>query len=369
VDPLQRLTRIPFLNRCRIPSDVRDVRSIGAEIPARELGISQGRVERVWDAVEALYRTGVHPALQLCIRYRGRVVLQRALGHARGNSPGDSAETPKILATTETPFCLFSASKAITAMVIHKLDEKGVLHLEDRVCDFIPEFARHGKERMTLRHVLSHRAGIPNLPPQALDLELLEHPDRVVELLCDSRPRSRPGRWLAYHAVSGGFVLGEVVRNALGTTLPHVVELSNDPRFLSGIIPAGNVVSNADELSAFYQCLMDDGCLDGVRVFEPRTIQHATSEQTYYELDFTLGVPIRYSLGFMLGGAVSLYGVDNVEAFGHLGLSNVLGYADPEREISVGLLNSGKPVVASHVVRLMRVVLEIGRALPRRRSG
>jgi CubicO group peptidase (beta-lactamase class C family) len=423
VDPLQRLTRIPFLNRCRVPSDVRDVRSIGAEVPARELGISQGRVERVWDAVEALYRTGVHPALQLCIRYRGRVVLQRALGHARGNSPGDSAETPKILATTETPFCLFSASKAITAMVIHKLDEKGVLHLEDRVCDFIPEFARHGKERMTLRHVLSHRAGIPNLPPQALDLELLQHPDRVVELLCDSRPRSRPGRWLAYHAVSGGFVLGEVVRqvtgqdirtvlakeileplglrwlrygvaaadvpsvavnamtgppvpppistilrNALGTTLPHVVELSNDPRFLSGIIPSANVVSNADEVSAFYQCLLDDGCLDGVRVFEPRTIQHATSEQSYYELDFTLGVPVRYSLGFMLGGRVSLYGVDNVEAFGHLGLSNVLGYADPEREIAVGFVNSGKPIVASHVARLMRVVLEIGRAFPRRHS-
>lgn len=424
VDPLQRLTRLPFLKRCRIPDDVRDVRSLGAEVPARELGISQGRVERVWDAVEALYRTGVHPALQLCIRYRGQIVLHRALGHARGNSPGDSADSPKILATTETPFCLYSASKAITAMVVHKLDERGVLHLEDRVCDFIPEFARHGKQRITLRHVLAHRAGIPNLPRQALDLELLESPERVVELLCDSRPRSRPGRWLAYHAVSGGFVLGEVVRrvtgqdirsvlekeiveplgfrwlrygvaaadvprvavnattgppvpppastilrNALGTTLAHAVEISNDPRFLTGIIPAANVVATADELSAFFQCLMEEGSLNGVRVFEPRTVQHATSEQTYYELDLTLGVPIRYSLGFMLGGAISLYGVDNAEAFGHLGLSNILGYADPGREISVGFLNSGKPVVASHVARLMRVVLEIGRAFPRRERG
>ena len=180
-------------------------------------------MERVWDAAEALYRTGVHPALQLCIRYRGQVVLHRVLGHARGNSPRDGADTPKVLATTETPFCLFSASKAITAMVIHKLDEKGVLHLEDRVCDFIPDFARHGKERITLRHVLSHRAGIPNLPPQALDLDLLEHPDRVVKLLCDSRPRSRPGRWLAYHAVSGGFVLGEVVRQVTGQDIRSVL--------------------------------------------------------------------------------------------------------------------------------------------------
>ena len=106
-----------FLNRCRIPDDVRDVRSIGAEVPGRELGISQGRIERIWDGVEAIYRTGVHPALQLCIRYRGQVVLHRALGHARGNSPGDSEDTPKILATSETPFCLFSASSSLTSSV------------------------------------------------------------------------------------------------------------------------------------------------------------------------------------------------------------------------------------------------------------
>jgi CubicO group peptidase (beta-lactamase class C family) len=426
VDPLQRLTRVPFLNRCRIPDDVRDVRSVAAEVPGREFGLSQGRIERVWDAVEALYRTGVHPALALCIRYRGAVVLNRALGHARGNSPKDDPETPKLLATTETPFCLFSASKAVTAMVIHKLDEKRVLHIDDRVAEYIPEFARYDKERITLHHVLAHRAGIPNLPPNALDLELLAQPERVVEVLCQSRPRGRPGRWLAYHAVTGGFLLGEVVRRvtgqnirsvlekeiaeplglrwmrygvksedaaqvalnactgppapppisgilrkALGMPLARVVEISNDPRFLAGVVPAANVVSNADEFSAFFQCLLDGGELEGVRVFDPRTVQRATSEQSYYELDFTLGVPIRYGLGFMLGGPMSLFGVNNPEAFGHLGLANVIGWADPEREIAVGFVNSGKPIVSSHVPRLLRVVLEIGRAFPRRalRSG
>src|SRR5262245_66133739 len=87
-------------------------------------------------------------------------------------------------------------------MVIHKLDEKGMLRLEDRVCEFIPAFGRHGKDRITLRHILAHRAGIPALPPEAIDLELLGHPDRVVEILCDARTRTRPGRMLAYHAVS-----------------------------------------------------------------------------------------------------------------------------------------------------------------------
>lgn len=421
IDLIHLLTRlpVPFLARCKVPSDVAQVRTIGPEVPSRELGIPQGKIEQIWATAEGLYRAGLHPAIQLCIRHRGQVVLNRALGHASGNAPGDSPDAPKLLATPETPFCIFSASKAIAAMVIHKLDEKGLLHLEDRVCEFIPEFARHGKERITLRHILAHRAGIPNLPPEAVDLDLLGHPDRVVEFLCESRPRTRPGRLLAYHAVSGGFVMGEVVRrvtgqdigavlakeileplglrwmrfgvkpedvervavnaftgppapsplsrllrNALGMSLEEAVEISNDRRFLTGIVPAANVVTTADELSAFYQCLLEEGTLGGVRVFDSRTVRHATSEQSYWELDFTLGLPLRYGLGFMLGGPVSFYGWDSPDAFGHLGLSNVISWADPGRNISVALLNSGKPLLSLHVVRLTQLLLEIARAFP-----
>jgi hypothetical protein len=148
--------------------------------------------------------TGVHPALQLCIRRRGEIVLNRAIGHAAGNAPQDARDAARIPCTTQTPFNIFSASKAITAMLIHKLDEERLLHLEDPVCEFIPEFARHGKHRITIRHILSHRAGIPNLPPDALDLDLLGRPEVIVAILADAKLRSRPGRLLAYHAVSGG---------------------------------------------------------------------------------------------------------------------------------------------------------------------
>ena len=424
LDPIGWITsrRLPFVARSVVPRDLALVTSRGEEVPPDELGVSAQAIARIWRAAERLYRTGVHPALQLCIRYRGAVVLHRAIGHASGNAPGDPEGAPKVLATPATPFNIFSASKAVTAMVIHKLDEKGMLRLEDRVSDFIPAFGRHGKDRITLHHILAHRAGIPNLPPEAIDLDLLGHPDRVIEMLSDARPRTRPGRLLAYHAVSGGFVLGEVVRQvcgqdirrvlekeileplrfrwmrygvtredlprvasnaftgppvppplaqilrgALGTSLAHVVELSNDPRFLLGTIPSANVVTTADELAAFFQCLLNEGELDGVRVFDPRTIHRATSEQSWWEVDFTLGLPIRYGLGFMLGGAVSLFGVDNPAAFGHLGLSNVIGWADPDREIAVALLNNGKPVLSTHVVPLAQLLVEIGRAFPRGR--
>jgi CubicO group peptidase (beta-lactamase class C family) len=422
LDPIRNLARLPLslLGRCRIPDHLDEVLDVAAEVPGREVGIPQARIDAVWRAAEGLYRAGVHPALQLCIRHRGQVVLHRALGHAEGNAPQDPPDAPQRLATTDTPFNIFSAAKAVTAMVIHKLDEKRALHLEDRVCDFIPEFAQHGKDRITLRHILAHRAGIPNLPPESLDLDLLGHPERVVEILCEARPRSRPGRLLAYHAVTGGFVLAEVVRRitgqdirsvlakeileplgmrwmrygvapadvpcvavnamtgppppppmaqilrgALGTSLARVVELSNDPRFLTGIVPSANIVTTANELCAFFECLLREGELEGVRVFEPRTVRHATAEQNYWELDFTLGMPIRYGLGFMLGGPVSLYGVDNHEAFGHLGLSNVIAWADPDRDISVALLNSGKPILTLHVVRLFQLLNEVARAFPR----
>jgi len=426
LDPLYWITRanIPGTSRCRIPDRLDDVIHVGLEDPQRA-DVDPAAVERVWGAVEALYRTGVHPALQIQVRRHGVVVLHRAIGHARGNAPDDPPDAEKVPATTATPFDLYSASKAVTAMVIHKLDEQHALHLEDRVCDYIPEFERHGKHRITLRHLLAHRAGIPNLPPDAIDLDLLAHPERVVEILCDAELRTRPGRLLAYHAVSGGFVLGEVVRrvtgddirtvlareiceplglrwlrygvrpedlplvardaltgppvppplstllrNALGAELPRVIELANDPRFLTGIIPSANVVSNADELCAFYQCLLDEGTLRGTRVFEPRTIRHATAESSYWEVDLTLGVPLRYGLGFMLGSrGPNLFGWDNPSAFGHLGFSNIFSWADPARDLAVVLLSSGKPVLSLHAIRLVQWLVEVHRAFPRTRAG
>jgi CubicO group peptidase (beta-lactamase class C family) len=423
IDPLAWIPRIPLaaLARCDVPRDLDAVTSLAPETPPEEVGLERAAVERVWEAARALYRTGVHPAIQLCIRRHGEIVLHRAIGHAAGNAPGEPAGAPLVPCTTQTPFNIFSASKAITAMVIHKLDEEHLLHLEDRVCDFIPEFSSHGKHRITIRHILAHRAGIPNLPPEAIDLDLLGRPERVIEILSNAETRSRPGRLLAYHAVSGGFVLAEIVRrivgrdirsvlvdrisrplglrwlsygvapedvasvavnaftgppvppplswilkNALGTTLSHAVELSNDPRFLTGIIPSGNVITTAEELSAFYQCLLEGGALGGVRVFEPATVRHATGEQNNWELDFTLGMPIRYGLGFMLGGSpASLYGLDNPQAFGHLGLSNVIAWADPERDLAAALLNNGKPILSTHVVRIVELMVAISRGMPK----
>jgi CubicO group peptidase (beta-lactamase class C family) len=419
MDPIELLTRLPlpFLARCRVPKDLDEITAIGPEASPRDGRTTRAAVDAIWRAVQNVYRTGVHPALQVCIRRHGVPILNRALGHAEGNAPDDPPDATKRLVEIDTPFCLYSASKAVTAMMMHKLDEMRVIHLEDRVADYVPEFAKEGKRWITIRHVLEHRAGIPNLPPEAIDLELLGHPEKVIEILAQMKRSARPGRLVQYHAVSGGFVLAEVVRRAsgvgldtwlereicqplgfrwmrygvrpeeiplvardavtgppppppfglvlrraLGASIPELVKLTRDPRFLTGLVPSANVVSNAFELCSFYECLLREGELDGVRVFDPRTVRHATNEQSYREIDLTLFIPLRYGSGLMLGDRpVGLFGQNTPRAFGHLGFTNIFGWADPAREISVAIVNSGKPIASLHVVRLFQLLYEINR--------
>jgi CubicO group peptidase (beta-lactamase class C family) len=363
----------------------------------------------------------MHPALQVCVKQHGEIVLHRAIGHASGNAPDDGPDVAKRPVDLTTPINIFSAAKSVTAMVVHKLAAQGALHLDDWISDYIPEFARHGKERVTIRHVLAHRAGLPNLPPDAMDLDLLCRPADVLELLCDASLQSRPGRLLAYHAVTGGFILGEVVeratgmtirevlreqiadplglrwmnfgvdqsqvdqvalnaytgppppppfgsilKRALGTGMREIVELSNDPRFLTGVLPSANVITTAEEMATFYQCLLDNGRHEGKPVFDRRTVRHAVAEQSWWEVDFTLIMPIRYGLGFMLGNKrTGIFGPDTEHAFGHVGLSNIFCWADPERDVSVALLTTGKPIAAPHVIPMFRFISGVGSTFPK----
>jgi CubicO group peptidase (beta-lactamase class C family) len=180
----------------RLPRDLDAVTTVGEEEPPESGGMTEEAIERIWAAAVGLYRSGVHPALQLCLRREGRVVLDRAIGHAKGNGPRDGADVPKVLATPETPFCVFSTSKAMTAMVVHLLAERGVLDLEGLVADHIPEYASHGKEKTTIGHVLAHRAGVAALPRDALDFDRMEDRDFLLKTVCDARPAAEPGKLL-----------------------------------------------------------------------------------------------------------------------------------------------------------------------------
>jgi CubicO group peptidase (beta-lactamase class C family) len=408
------------LRRARIPRDLDSVTTIGTEADPRDVGLGAGNVEAIWDAVRNLYRSGIHPAVALCVRRGGQVILDRAIGHASGNGPEDHPDAEKVLATPDTPFCIFSASKGTTATLIHLLDQEGLLHIGDPVAEYLPEFARNGKSAITIGHVLSHRAGIPNAPKDALSLETVDDWELQREFMYDAKPMSRAGKRQAYHAVSGGSLLGEVVREitgqgirevlsekildplgfrwmnygvdptdvgrvglnyptgppplppfstfltrALGLHPDEATRISNDPRFLTAVLPAANGVATANELGRFYEMLRCGGELDGVRVMEERTIRRARIAQSHLEVDLSLGLPIAFSWGYMLGGKVlSLYGPNTTKAFGHLGWINIMGWADPERDLSVGLITTGKSVLYPELARFWEIGHRIGLEAP-----
>ena len=84
------------------------------------------------------------------------------------------------------------------------------------------------------------------------------------------------------------------------------------------------------------------------------------------EVDRVILLPLRYSMGFMLGGRrLSFYGPATPRAFGHLGFTNVLYWADPERDLSVAFLNSGKPMFTPEALAWFAVMRTISHRVPR----
>lgn len=423
--PTPRIPRPPIgpdpLRRIDVPKDLDEITSRAPEAPAEAGGLEPEDVERIWSAARKVYRSGVHPALSLCVRREGQVVLDRAIGWAKGVGPDEPKDAEPVPNTPETPHVIFSASKALTACVAHLLDQQGRLHIGDRVADYIPGYERHGKGGITIAHVLSHKGGVPNIPSEAFDLDKIDDPEAILEILIDAEPRTRPGTALAYHAISGGYIVGEIVqrvtgkpirdvlaaeileplgfrwtnygvdeadvdevaashftgapvlpplstmlKRALGVSVPEIVRLANDPRFLTGVIPSANAVTTANELSRFFELLRVGGELDGVRIFEPRTLRRMLTEHSYREIDLSLGFPSRFSLGMMLGAELlSLYGPDTELAFGHLGFTNIIGWADPERALSAAVITSGKPVLYPELPIFWNLMRTIGAVCPK----
>ncbi|WP_454198464.1 serine hydrolase domain-containing protein [Nocardia sp. Marseille-Q1738] len=422
------LARVPILpklpdlvRRSDIPEDLDSVASIGAEVAPTDVGLAPDYAERIWRRMRLVYRSGVHPAIQVCVRRHGQIVFDRALGHAHGNGPGDGPDTPKVLVDTRTPFVTYSASKGVTAFVVHLLIERGLLELHAPVSRYIPEYGCRGKESITIGQVLAHRSGVASLPREALTAEAVADRERLVRNLCAARPSVPPGRFQSYHALSGGFILGEVVHRAtgkdirtilaeeilrplgfrwtnygvspedfpklahnyltgmppmpplshamdrlLGVSFAEAVETGNDPAYLSVIAPAANLVSTAVEFTRFYEIFRRGGELDGVRVMRPDTIAAALVPQSRIEPDLTLGMNFGFGYGPMLGGrVVSLFGPDTTRAFGHLGFTNNVAWADPERALTCAVLTSGKPMLYPEVIRWIGLLYGVTSLTPK----
>jgi CubicO group peptidase (beta-lactamase class C family) len=168
-----------------------------------------GTVRSGFEAVRDSFaeaQTGDKGDAQLAVYQRGQLVVDLWTN----NDPTHTGDSISILMST---------TKGVAATCAHLLSQQGLLDVDAPVAQYWPEFAANGKQDITVRHVLTHSAGLFGFPVEAgIGAEELMDWDRCVTVLARMAPFWEPGTAFAYHAVTFGYLLGEVIRRITGRT-------------------------------------------------------------------------------------------------------------------------------------------------------
>ncbi|MEV6030533.1 serine hydrolase domain-containing protein [Nonomuraea sp. NPDC052116] len=122
----------------------------------------------------------------------------------------------------DTPAFAYSCTKAITATVLLRLAERGLVDVPGAVADVWPEFAARGKEAITVEHLLTHQSGLP-VVEEPVPVEEFGDLAAIAARLAGQAPLWEPGSAHGYHALSYGFLVGEVIRRVTGTSVGELV--------------------------------------------------------------------------------------------------------------------------------------------------
>jgi CubicO group peptidase (beta-lactamase class C family) len=290
----------------------------------------------------------------------------------------------------ETLTNVWSTTKNMTALCVAILVDRAGLDPRDRVARFWPAFAQEGKGDITLGWLMSHRAGLSGLttPLTVADLQDWE---KITTLLAAQAPIWEPGTVSGYHAMTFGFLAGEVVRRITGQTLgqffaaevagplgadfhigldpadlPRCSDLrevqpteaeqstlaaafanpnqatqaallnplltgaeANDPGWRMAEIPAANGHGTALALATIMGSLADGS----QRILSRAALETARTGQGRCT-DLVLGFPVEWGLGFALSGPEHHFG-PNPAAFGHDGFGGSAACADPEAGVAI----------------------------------
>jgi CubicO group peptidase (beta-lactamase class C family) len=329
-------------------------------------------------AVEALCRdlinSGKETGLQVSAYQQGRKIVDVQAGIADIHSGR--------VVTAKTLFPLFSCGKGVVATTIHRLAQQGKLAIDQKVAYYWPEFAQHGKETITIGDVLTHRAGVPQMP-DGTSFEMICDWEWVTGEIAQLEPLWLPGTEDGYHALTYGWILGEVARRVDGRPFAQLVqeeiaqplgmsdlyfgisdqeeelvaqllssptagnqilpdslmnqampaqiapdERWNQPEIQHACIPAAGLLATADALARHYAGLLTEG-FQGVQLLSPEQLRLATAIQTEGRDRVLYNSFTRRSFGYQHGGSHPVL-TSRREVFGHTGMSGAIGLADPE---------------------------------------
>lgn len=166
--------------------------------------------EPVAAAFDAAFAGAPSMGAALAIRHEGRVVVDLWAGYA------DPRETRPW--TRDTLSVIFSCSKGLMSILAARLVQDGLLDVDAPVAQYWPEFAAAGKAETRVSDLLAHRAGLSALREPITTAQLVAW-DPVVDRLASQEPLWRPGTAYAYHAITHGWLIGEVVRRVTGMSV------------------------------------------------------------------------------------------------------------------------------------------------------
>lgn len=337
---------------------------------------AQTEVRRLFDRLVAEDK---ERGLQAAVYFRGELVVNVSAGLA------DPARGAAV--TDETLFPVFSCGKGVSATIMHRLVERGVLAYDQPIASVWPEFAANGKGGITLQHALNHTAGLHLMSP-ALGYATVCDWEAMCAEIAAMTPAWPAGSQREYHAISQGWILGGMACRATGKTfeqlledeirapvglkslfmgIPDAVEprvavmeeigeeqffpVVNEPqsipnwvqplyRFMNradvrrACIPASNGIATAHDLARHYAALIPGG-VDGVELLPPARVARAL-EQVDTTIPTTMGPR---GLGYGLGEDGAAMGT-RLTCFGHGGYGGSLGFADLDHGLAVGFVRN-----------------------------
>lgn len=326
---------------------------------------------------------GLHLGAQLCVSRNGEVIADLALGEAR----------PGVAMTPDTVMPWMSCSKPVGAVALAQLRDRGVLDFDDRVAHHIPDFASNGRDAITIRHLLTHTAG---LRPPAPGWD--ERPwDEIIAAICATslQPGWTPGEKAGYSAAASWYILGEIVRRADGRPYERYVreaifeplkmddswmgmpperyraygeriglthdtartpigipDMAQDEREATACRPGGGGRGPMRELARFYEMLLGGG----ENVLSAESVRELTRRHRVGMFDNTFRHVIDWGLGFIVNS--NRYGADTVlygfgkhaseESYGHGGAQSSASFADPQHGLVVAIVWNGTPGEPKH---------------------
>lgn len=333
---------------------------------------------------------GLHLGAQVYASLGGEAVADFAIGLSK----------PDVAMTPDTVNLWMSCTKPVTAIAIAQQVEAHDLDLNTAVSAFIPEFAEHGKEGITLEHLLTHTAGIR---PTPFDFPRDDW-DTIIASICEMHPEAGwvPGQQAGYHVYTTWFLLAEIVQrltddpfdqyvrdrifepldmddawlgmdgaayDRYGDRLGHMFDTEgggldatdyDEKIFVTRCNPGGNGFGPARELGRLFETLLAGGRRGLATILQPETVERFTTRRRIGMHDRTFNHTVDWGLGFIVssnryGNATVPYGFGphaSDDAFGHGGRQSSITFADPQHDLVAVILTNGMPGEAKHHKRM-----------------